>query len=747
MTMTVWPEADQAPPPEPELPLQAKTAWWIREGRPRWALPAMATLGLLAAVCYTWDLSRNGMGNTFYAAAVKSGTESWKAFLFGSLDPGSFITVDKPPAALWVMELSGRLFGFSSWSMLLPEAVAGVVTVLVVYHLVQRWQGEVAGLLAGTAMVLTPVAAVMFRYNNPDAVLTLFLVLAAWALWSALETAKTWKLVACGVLLGLAFTTKELQAFIVLPAMGLVYLLFGPPKLVRRIVQLLWAGVALLVSAGWWVALVAIWPAASRPYVGGSTNNSELNLIFGYNGLSRIFGSSGGGGGAPTGGSSAALGRAFGGGAGGGPNFGGSPGITRLFNSEVGGELSWLIPLALIGLVGGLWLTARNRRTDLGRAGFVLWGGWVLTTMVVFSYAKGIFHPYYTVALAPGLAALAAGGAVALWRLGQRNRWLSWVLPAAVIVSAVWAVKLLDRNAGYDTWLTTFIIVCAVVAVVALGLVLSGLVRARWLAVGAAIVAAVTVLAGPAAYTITSIGNSYSGATPTAGPTTSGGMGGFGGAGGGGFGRALGLGQSGGGSASTTETAVDKFLVAHRGSAEYIVAVSGSQSAAPIILATGKPVIAMGGFTGTDPAPTLAQFKKLVAEGKVHYVMTGGGFAGFGGGASFGGGAGGQPGVAGAAGGQGLPGGALPNGPTSAGLPKGFTLPNGVKLPKGFTLPPRSGQGFGRGGFGGGFSGGQGRGGTVSAVEQWVESHGTKVTVPGSGGTTLYYVSSADASK
>ncbi len=356
------------------------------------------------------------MGNTFYAAAVKSGTESWKAFFFGSLDPGSFITVDKPPAALWVMELSGRIFGFSSWSMLLPEALAGVATVMVLYHLVRGWFGEPAAVFASLALALTPVAVVIFRYNDPDAFLTLLLVLAAWGCWRAIETGRTIGLVLSGALVGLAFLTKTLDAFIVVPALGAAYLWCGPPRLGRRIGQLGWAALALLVSSGWWVATVELWPKSARPYIGGSTDNSELNLIFGYNGFSRIFGSGGGAG--PGGGTSGAS------------AFGGGEGLLRMFDSELGGQISWLLPLAVVGLVGGLWLTRRRHRNDHRRAGFVLWGGTLLMYLAVYDYAQGIFHPYYTVVMAPAVAALAGAGAVALWRLGQRSiRW-AWVLPA-----------------------------------------------------------------------------------------------------------------------------------------------------------------------------------------------------------------------------------------------------------------------------------------------------------------------------
>ena len=307
---------------------------------------------------YTWSLSSVGYANSYYTAAVKSATVSWKAFFFGSIDPGNFITVDKPPAALWLQALSGRIFGFSSFSMLLPEALAGVASVLILHRLVRKWAGDAAAHLAALAFALTPVAVLMFRYNNPDALLTFLCLAAAWALWSAVETGRTRMLVLSGALVGLAFDTKMLQAFLVLPAFVIVYLVAGKPTFWKRVRQLAAGLVALVVSSGWWIAVVALWPASARPYIGSTSDNSILSLLFGYNGLSRIFGGSGpSGGGAP------------GGGAGGGGGFGGSPGLFRMFNLANGGQISWLLPLALVGLAGGLWLTRRNPRTDLARAG------------------------------------------------------------------------------------------------------------------------------------------------------------------------------------------------------------------------------------------------------------------------------------------------------------------------------------------------------------------------------------------
>ena len=602
------------------LPGRPRRSWppsWRRPSQSGWIV---ATIAALTAVLYTWSLSSVGYGNSYYAAAVKSAATSWKALFFGSIDPGSFITVDKPPAAFWLQGLSARLFGFSSWSMLVPEALAGVASVLILHHLVRKWAGDWAAHLAALAFALTPVAVEMFRYNNPDALLTLLCLGAAWALWSAVETGRTRTLVLSAALVGLAFDTKMLQAFLVLPAFILVYLVAGKPKLAKRLKQLVLALVALIVSSGSWVAAVALWPASSRPYIGSTTNNSILSLIFGYNGLSRIFGTStGGGGGAPGGG--------------GGNAFGGTPGLLRMFNVANGGQISWLLPLAAVGLAAGLWLTRRGPRTDRGRAGWMLWGGWALACLAVFSLSQGIFHQYYSIQLAPAVAALAGAGAVALWRLGRAHHGWRWLLPAIIVVTAGWAVALLNRTPSYDAWLRPVILFGA--ALVAAGFWLGERLHHRALVLAAAGAATIVLLAGPAAYAITTVFHPGSGSIVAAGPSSGAGLGGPGGgptaagAPGNGGGSGIGAGSSG-----AADAALAHYLTAHRGNAEYLVAAFSSHSSAPIIIATGDPVITIGGFNGNDPTPTLAQFERLVAEGKVRYVLvdgTGGGPGGPGG--------------------------------------------------------------------------------------------------------------------
>ena len=261
-----------------------------RDTDPQWARPALLGLLALTAALYLWNITRNGWANDFYAAAVQAGTKSWKAFFFGSFDSSNFITVDKTPASLWVMEISGRIFGFNQASMLVPQALEGVASVALLYAAVRRWFGPAAGLIAGLTLALTPVAALMFRFNNPDALLVLLLVAAAYAMVRAVEAGRTKWLVLAGVILGFAFLAKMLQAFLVVPGFALAYLWAGPPKLLKRIWQLVLAGFGIIAGAGWWILAAQLTPAADRPYFGGSTNNNILQLTIGYNGLGRLTG-------------------------------------------------------------------------------------------------------------------------------------------------------------------------------------------------------------------------------------------------------------------------------------------------------------------------------------------------------------------------------------------------------------------------------------------------------------------------
>ena len=421
-----------------------------RTADPAWVRPALLGVVALAAALCLWDLTISGYANTYYAAAVRSASESWKAWFFGALDPGSFITVDKPPLSLWLMGLSARVFGFSSFSLLLPQALCTIAAVGLLYASVRRLFGPAAGLIAALALAISPITVAMARVDMPDALLVLLLVASGWLLVRAIETGRTKFLLWCGAVVGLAFMTKMLQGWMVVPALAAAYLLAGPPRLLVRIRQLVLAGVAMVAVSAAWPLAVSLWPAGSRPYIGGSTNGSVWDLIFGYNGFGRLTGAEGGG---PGGG--------------GGPTFGGASGLWRMFNEQVGGQVAWLLPLAGVSLVAGLWLTRRAPRTDLRRAGLVLFGVWAIVHVAVFSSQQGIFHPYYVSALAPAVAALGGYGIVALARW-TRASWAGFVAFALAIGTSAWvAVMVLARTPDFAPALRTIVPVAAALAIVA----------------------------------------------------------------------------------------------------------------------------------------------------------------------------------------------------------------------------------------------------------------------------------------
>ncbi|MFI1213854.1 ArnT family glycosyltransferase [Streptomyces sp. NPDC020802] len=498
---------------------------------PRWSLPALAAIMVLAGVLYSWNLSSSSL-NSFYSAAALSGTQSWKAWFFGSLDAGNFLTVDKPPLVLMVMGLSCRVFGYGTWQMMLPLVASALGTICIVHASVKRVWGHGAAAVAALVLALTPITVAINRDNNPDTLLVLLMVAGAALALRAVHNGRLLPLVGSAVCFGLAFNTKMLQGYIALPAVFAVYLYAARGGLPRRIRNLALAGVALAVSSFWWAAAVSLVPASERPYIGGSTDGTAWNLIMGYNGLGRVLGGEGNGGGG-----------------GGGGGFSGTAGIGRMFNEVLGGQISWLLPFAGIALAGGLVLRGRAPRTDLTRAALLLWGGWTALHYLTFSLAEGTMHPYYTTALAPGIAALCGGGGAMLlhaFRTGDARRW-SWVLPLAFAVTGVWAVVLLRRASGWNTWLWPTVAAVMVLATAGLFLFRSGR-RARLLSV-AVVAAVVASLAGPAAYAASvpaGSGGGMSGTNPTAGPTTGGGMGGGPGGGGGRGGFPGGNGGNGG---------------------------------------------------------------------------------------------------------------------------------------------------------------------------------------------------------
>lgn len=624
-----------------------------------WERLSLAALLVGTTVAYLWNLSINGWANSFYSAAIQAGSQSWKAWFFGSSDMANSITVDKPPASLWIPGLSARIFGVNPWSILVPEALMGVASVALLYLITRKYFGHWAGIVAGVTLAVTPVAAMMFRFDNPEALLILLMIAAVWSMMKGLEDGRWRWLVLTGVFVGFGFLTKQLQVMLIVPPLAVTYLAFGPRGWLRRIGQLFAALGAMIVSAGWWILAVELWPASSRPYIGGSQNNSILELTLGYNGLGRLNGNETGAV-VPGGGGNAMEGMGGGpGGPGGGGGAWGETGWLRMFEPAQGGQIAWLIPTGLILAAVALVLIGRARRTDPRRAYLVVWALWLLVTMGVFSFMAGIFHQYYTAALAPAVAAVVAGGAAVCW--SHRDRlWVRIALGISVAAAAIWGFVLLDRTPDFVPWLRYAVLVVGLLAAVAMVFT-----QRRTVAAAALIGAIMAGLAGPVAYTVDTIATEKSGSIITAGPRVEGefgpgggGPGGRGGPGGPG-GRGMpgmppqglgapgqgmpGMGQQDGGGrggdgaggllrGSTPSAALVDRLTADADEYTWVAAAVGSMSASGYQLETGHSVMPIGGFNGSDPSPTLAEFQQLVAAKKIHYFIGGGSGPGMGGG-------------------------------------------------------------------------------------------------------------------
>jgi 4-amino-4-deoxy-L-arabinose transferase-like glycosyltransferase len=566
----------------------------------RWPRLALAALLACTAALYLWGLSATGYGNTFYAAAAQAGAQSWSAWFFGALDAHDFITVDKPPGALWVTGLSVRLFGTNSWSVLAPQAVMGVTAVAVLFATVRRTipgrrQGTVAGLLAGAVLACTPAAALMFRFNNPDAFLVLLLVIAAYCLTRAVATASWRWLALVGAVMGAAFLTKMLQGFLVLPGFAAAYLNAAPTSWRNRVLHLTAATGALVAAAGWWIAIVQLIPAGSRPYIGGSTDDTVLDLAFGYNGLNRILG---------RGGAGSQWGSAMFRGA------NASTGLHRLFVGEFGNEISWLLPVALFVVAFGGYLWARGHLSRLEQAAWVAWGGWLLVTGLVFTVMNGTVHPYYSVALAPAVAALVGLGSVWAWR--TRAGWDGRIALAVIFgLAAWWSVNLLNRNHFGPSWMPWLITVLSVVGIAA---ALIG--RRRWWAAGA-LAGAFGAAAGTVAFSIATAMTPHHGAVPNAAnslhrtPQRAAAA------------QKLAEAFAVGGWMGDEATNADLAALLAATHTPWSAATNGSQSAAALEIASDTSVMAIGGWGG-DPAPTLEQFIADVHAGKITYYVEAG---------------------------------------------------------------------------------------------------------------------------
>lgn len=584
-----------------------------------WQKLAFGAIMLISIFVNFYQLGQNGFGNLFYAAGVRSMVDSLHNFFFVSYDPGGFVTVDKPPLGFWLQAISVKLFGFTPFSIFLPQALAGVLSVLVLFCLVRRHFGVTAGLLAALALALCPLNVVTDRNNTIDSTLTLVLLLGAWAMLRATETGKWRWLLLCATLVGLGFNIKMAEAYLVIPAFGLLYLLGAPRRLWMRLGQLSLAALLLLAISLSWITVVDVIPASQRPYVGSSQTNSELNLAFGYNGLDRLLGHLNFGNARhataeearplpatatatrvanrPRADTKPTARNVS-------PFSSGAPGPLRLFQEPLGGQISWLLPIALLGILALAWQRRPRFQVDRQQQSLLLWGTWVLTMGSFFSIA-GFFHQYYMTTFTPAICALFGIGVVLMWRDYQRAGWRGWLLPLALIVTAAEQISFIKSDPAWGTALIPLIAIpCTLVAL----LLSIGRLRPHFsmrtntllpaLSLGIA-----ALLLTPAVWSAIPALQNSSISTPSAGPTRAYDFRGF------------------GNTNRAGNTVLTQYLEDNQGDAKFLVATLSSMSADALILATNQPVMAMGGFSGRDPILTTSQLASLVTHGTVRFFL------------------------------------------------------------------------------------------------------------------------------
>jgi 4-amino-4-deoxy-L-arabinose transferase-like glycosyltransferase len=628
-------------------------------------------IAAVAALLYAYNITSTGLA-PFYSVAVKSMSESWKAFFYGAFDPQATITIDKLAGSFLPQALSARIFGYSAWSLALPQVIEGVISVLVMYRVVRRWAGVLPGLLAASVFTVTPIVASMFGHSMEDGGLTMCLVLAADSYQRAVMTARLRSLIWAGVWVGLGFQAKMMQAWMIVPALAIAYLLAAPADLARRVWHVGVAGVVMLAVSLSWIALFALTPASDRPYVDGSTSNSAVATVFGYNGFDR-FGiniagslppdspgssqspSAPAGTPPPADGPLPASGPSPAGPAGtshdspGGRGFeltSNPGGWTKLVTSRFGSQVGWLYPLALLALVAGLAWRGSASRTDHVRAGLVMWSLWLLTYVVIFSKVSNLPHTAYLASLAPPVAALSGAGIVLFWRWYQAGDWRWWVAPLAVAAELGWADYIWHAYPGFLPWARWTAIAVGLAGIIALVLArVSRRARAR-IAVAGLVAGFAAVLAGPTAYAASVLDVQYAGTSIDASAGPQGGpLRGTGPAGsadqayttGGSVSLQPGQartsdipprGLTGSTGLSVGEQRLYAYLTAHRDGATYLMAVQFWRQGADYIVATGQEVLALGGFSGAVPEPTLSRVRQLAGDGQLRFFLLGAGAGG-----------------------------------------------------------------------------------------------------------------------
>ena len=572
------------PPGIPAAPLtrdQQPLPWATRVSEQvavHWRHLALAAILALASFVNLFQLTNEGYGNTYYAATVKNMLTSWRNFFFASFDAG-FVTVDKPPLAFWIQAASAKVFGFQGWSILLPQAIAGVLSVGLLYHLVRRAMGPVAGLLGAFTLALTPISVAIGRHNNLEGLLVLCLLLAAWAFVLAAETGRLRALLLGAVLVGVGFNIKMNQVLLVLPAFYLLYLVAAPVSWFKRIVHLGFATVVLVVVSLSWAVAVDLTPADQRPYVSASSSNTVMDVIVNFNGAHRLTGDD---------------------------KDVGERGPLRLLKEPLVGQIGWLIPLAVVGLAVATWQErqplSRTWRPNRRQQALVLWATWFITQWVFFSIA-GDWDPHYLAVLAPAVAALVGIGVTALWAAYRSPTWLGWMLPVTLLVTAGLQIQVLTGHSGWNPWMRPAVVMICLVAVTGL-VVVRGVPRLRGtrIALAAAIAGLLALFIVPSVWVASTIWYGDETRTPIAGPRPHGDRG------------------------ATTRFVRDarsllEYLQTHQGTATYLLASNDRDVARYAILQTNEPVIALGGFNGNDPVLSTTRLASLVNDGAVRFFL------------------------------------------------------------------------------------------------------------------------------
>ncbi|MFT4307658.1 MAG: glycosyltransferase family 39 protein [Microbacterium sp.] len=570
-------------------------------GRP-WAI-GVASIGVLGAVLTGWGVWAGSL-SAYYASIALSMSESWSNFFFGAIDPAGTVTLDKIPGSFWIPALFVRVFGYSTWAVILPNSLAAVAASLLVAFTVRRFAGTSGGLIAGAVVAVTPILVAVARSNQPETFFVLGLALTGWAALRAIERPGPGRLTVAGLCIALSFQFYMLEAWAVWPALGLAYLCTRQSWL-RRILHLLLAGVVSLAASLWWVVIVSLIPADARPYIGSTLYNSPWEMVFGYNGLGRFSATA-----------DADAYRSF------TPPFSGDPGLLRLFNAELIGQIAWLIPASAAALVV-LWLIRVPRAIAL------LVTVWFVTFAGMFSLVDGM-HQFYTAALAVPMA-LAIGLAVGL----ARRRGLVWPVVLLVGTAGATAVVIGVTVSGYSV---VFGAIQAVAAAIAIALLLTERRhRLRMLALAAttvgllltpAVWSAVTIAhpsaTNPVAGGVSDTGTSGGSGTASGSSQRGSGRGGQDSSASEGRGRSTTDGSAAGVSSGSDASLID-WLEQNQGDASYLAAAFGAQTAAQLIIDSGgQSVLPIGGFNGADPVPTLDAFEQLVADGELRYVIVGG---------------------------------------------------------------------------------------------------------------------------